>query len=166
MNIRQSLLTEHSKRQTMRIVEFIGEDTEKFKELAEAFFSNESVLAQRAAWAVSYCAELHPELIYPYLDKLLDQLERRDVHDAVKRNVMRLLQYIEIPERLLGRVYSHCVDLVDDPDESIAARAFALTVAANIAGTEPDLRRELQLIVKKHLPCAPAALRKRAGRIL
>lgn len=166
MDIRQALLEEHSKPQTMKIVEFIGEDAGKFKELIKIFISDEYLLAQRAGWALSYCAELHPQMVKPYLGKLLDQLERNDVHDAVKRNVVRLLLYVEIPEKLLGRAYCHCVDLIDDINAPIAVRVFALLVAANISDGEPDLRRELQLIVKKHLPYAPAALRNRAGKIL
>ena len=166
MDIRQALLNEHSKRQTMKIVEFIGADAEKFKELVEIFCSDEYKLAQRAGWALTYSAELNPKLTRPHLKKLLDQLERDDVHDAVKRNVVRLLQYVEIPEKLLGRVYAHCVDLVDDLDAPIAVRVFALSAATRIARSEPDLQRELRLVVKKHLPYATAAFRVRAREIL
>lgn len=166
MDIRRALIDEHSKRQTMKIVEFIGEDARKFKELAEIFLSDEYVPAQRAGWAVSYCGERHPHLVLPYLEKMLDCLERDDVHDAVKRNVVRLLQYVEIPGDLLGRTYCHCVDIIENIDAPLAVRAFALLVAAKIARREPDLLRELQLIVKKHLPYAPASFRVRARKIL
>jgi len=45
-------------------------------------------------------------------------------------------------------------------------RAFALTVAARIAKSEPDLMNELRLIVKKHLPHTTVAFQKRAREIL
>lgn len=115
---------------------------------------------------MNFCAERHPKLIQPYLPKLLDCLERDDMHTAVKRNVVRLLQYIEIPKRLTGRVYSHCVDLIDDAYQPVAVRAFALTVAARIAKSEPDLMNELRLIVSKHLPHTTAAFQVRARKIL
>jgi hypothetical protein len=166
MDIRRALETEHSKRMTMRIVEYVGEDARKFKDLIEIFFSDEYVLAQRAGWAVNYCAEFHPKLVRPHLKKMLDQLERDDIHDAVRRNVFRILQFVEIPEKLLGRVYAHCLDYVEKADAPIAVRVFALSVAAKIARAEPDLLRELQLVVKKHLPYAPAAIRSRARKIL
>jgi len=155
-----------SKRQTMAIVEYIGDDARRFAELMKLFFSGEYRLAQRAAWTMSHCAEQRPELIRPYLPKLLDCLGRDDMHDAVKRNVVRLLQYIEIPRRLMGKVYAQCFDLVDDADEPVAVRAFALTVAARIAKSEPDLMNELRLIVRKHLPHTTAAFQKRAREIL
>ncbi|MDQ3009238.1 MAG: hypothetical protein M3X11_00835 [Acidobacteriota bacterium] len=166
MDIRQALMAGHSKQQTMSIVEFIGDDAHRFAELMKLFFAGEYRLTQCAAWPMSYCVELHPELIRPYLPKLLNCLERNDQHDAVKRNVLRLLQYIEIPKRLIGKVYSRCVDLIDDPYQPVAVRAFALTVATRIAKSEPDLLNELRLIVSKHLPHTTAAFQKRAREIL
>jgi len=165
MDIRQALKAEHSKRQTMAIVEFIGDDAERFAQLMKIFFAGEYRLTQRAAWPMNYCAERHPALIQPYLPKLLACLEREDVHDAVKRNVVRLLQYIEIPKRLAGKVYARCVDLIDDADRPVAVRAFALTVAARIAKSEPDLLNELRLVVRKHLPHTTVAFQKRAREI-
>ena len=166
MDIRRALTAVHSKRQAMAIVEFIGGDARRFAELMKLLFAGECRLTRRAAGVMNYCAERRPELIRPYLPKLLDCLKRDDMHDAVKRNVVRLLQYVEIPRRLTGKVYAHCVDLVDDACEPVAVRAFALTVAARIAKSEPDLMNELRLIVIKHLPHTTAAFQKRAGEVL
>lgn len=166
MDIRQSLMAVHSKQQAEAIVEFIGDDPERFAELMKLFFAGEYRLTQRAAWPMSYCAELHPELIRPYLPKLLKSLERDDQHDAVRRNVLRLLQYIEIPKRLMGKIYAHCVDFIDDPQQPVAVRVFAITVAARIAKSEPDLLNELRLIVRKHMPHATAGFKVRAREIL
>ena len=130
------------------------------------FFEGEYRPTQRAAWPMSVCVEKHPELISPYLNKLVDQLADSDVHDAVKRNTVRLLQYIEIPKKLQGKIYSICVDLIDDTSEPVAVRAFALTVAIKIAGKEPALLDELRLIAKAHLPHTSIAFHKRARQIL
>jgi hypothetical protein len=166
MDIRQALMAIHSKRQAMAIVEFIGDDAQRFAELMKLFFAGEYRLTQCAAGIMGYCVERRPELIRPYLPKLLDCLGRDDMHNAVKRNVVRLLQYIEIPRRLAGKVYAHCVDLIDCGYEPVAVRAFALTAAARIARSEPDLMNELRLIVRKHLPHTTAAFHKRAREVL
>ncbi len=166
MDIRQALMAGHSKRQTMAIVEFIGEDPKRFAELMKLFFEDEYRLTQCAAWPISCCVEKHPELVRPYLPKLLDCLEREDQHDAVKRSILRLLQYIEIPRRLAGKVYARCIDFIDDPYQPIAVRAFAMTVAARIAKSEPDLMNELRLVVSKHLPHSTAAFKVRAREVL
>ena len=139
MDIRLELISEHSRRQTMAIVEYIGDDKYRFAELMSIFFEGEYRLTQRAAWPISFCAERRPELIGPYLEKLVDQLPRTDIHDAVKRNVVRLLQNVEIPKKLLGKVYSHSLDLIDEINEPVAVRAFALTVFSE--SLKPWLRR-------------------------
>jgi len=166
MDIREALMAIHSKRQAMAIVEFIGDDAQHFAELMKIVFAGEYRLTHYAAGIMGYCVERRPELIRPYLTKLLDCLKRDDLHDAVKRNVVRLLQYVEIPRGLAGKVYAYCVDLVDDACEPVAVRAFALTVAARIAKPEPDLMNELRLIVRKHLPHTTAAFQKRAREVL
>lgn len=166
MNIRQALQAEHSKPQTMKIVTYIGADEKRFAELMKIFFAGEYRLTQRAAWSLNYCAEQQPDLIQPYLPKLLDCLSRDDVHTAVKRNIVRLLQFVEIPKKLHAKTYSLCLDLVDDPDEPVAVRVFAMTVAARIAKSEPALMNELNLIIRQHLLHTTAAFQKRAKEIL
>lgn len=166
MNIDEALRSEHSKSQTMRIVRYIGSDAERFAVLMDIFFEGEYRMSQRAAWPVSNCIKDHPELISPYLNKCIDLLTRKDAHVAVRRNVVRLLQYVEIPKALAGKVYSHCIDLIDDIGEPVAVRAFAITVATKIAKSEAALVNELQLVVKKHLPHTTIAFRKRSREIL
>ena len=165
MDIREALLAERSKRQTTLIVKFIGNDAGKFRELVGIFLAGEYRLTQRAAWSLSCCAENYPLLIAPYLEVLVNQLERQDVSDAVRRNVVRMLQFVEIPEDLAGKVYSICLGLIDNPEEAIAIRALAVTVAGKIARAEPDLIRELQLFVNKHLRQTLPAFRHRAKAI-
>lgn len=166
MDIRDALRTEHSKRQTMAIVDYIGDDAERFKELMDIFLGSEYRPTQRAAWAANYCAQLHPELVAPYLTRLIAQLERDDVHDAVRRNVAWLLQFVEIPSRLHGRVFDACYNLVDNPEQPVAVRVYAMTVAARIAADKPDLLDELRLVIDKHIAHASIGFCKRVEVVL
>ncbi len=59
-----------------------------------------------------------------------------------------------------------CIALVDDPNEPVAVRAFAMTVASNIAVGHPELIRELRLIIGKHVKDATKAFCVRARTIL
>ncbi len=165
MNIREALLAEHSKRQTMKIVRYIDSDPAKFKELMSLFLGNTYRVSQRAAWAVNYCAEHHPELVRPYFGKMVEQLERDDVHVAVRRNVARMLQFVEIPKRYHSRVYDACLALVADPSETVAVRCFSMTVAERLAAGRPDLLNELRLVVGTNTSNMTAGLRSRARRL-
>lgn len=165
MDIRSALTSGQSKANTEAIVKYIGGDAGRFAELMEIFLEGEYRLTQRAAWPISVCAETHPELIAPYLNKLVDLLPRRDIHNAVKRNIVRLLQFVEIPKKLIGKVFSHCIDLINDPNEAIAVRSFALTVAGNIANGNADLLNELRLIAQNAVEGTTFAFRVRFKRL-
>lgn len=165
MNIREALLAEHSKRQTMSIVDYIGDDTDKFRDLMQNFLGDTYRVSQRAAWAVNYCAERNPSLVRPYFGKLIEQLERPNAQVAVRRNVARLLQFVEIPVRYRGRVFDACYKLVDEPRETLAVRVFALTVAAKIADAQPELLAELKLIAETHAPHMTVGFRTRMRRV-
>jgi hypothetical protein len=107
LNLREEILKEHSKKQTAMLASYIGNDPEKFAELMRLFTGDEYRITQRAAWIVSYCAQNFPGLIVPYLPALV-QLLGRPVHDAVKRNTVRILQFQEIPGDLRGELVEAC----------------------------------------------------------
>lgn len=166
MNIRDALVTEHSKRQTTAIVNYIDGDPTRFRELMGLFLGPVYRVSQRAAWAVSYCIEHDPHLVKPYFKRLIEQLENEDSHVAVRRNVARLLQFVEIPKRFEGRIFDACYNLTDDPKQPVALRVFAMTVAANIAKNEPELLAELRTMVNKYSSHMSAGFRGRARLVL
>ena len=166
MNIREALAAEHSKRQTLRIVKYIGEDPVRFKELMTVFLSDAYRPVQRASWAVNYCVEKHPVLAGPYFSKLIGILEREDVHTGAHRNILRMFQFVDIPKRYRGKLYDICTRFLDDAGRPVAVRVFALSVAAKIADGEQTLLNELKLLARKHIPHTTVALQVRARRVL
>ncbi len=165
MDLRAEILKEHSKAQTMKIVKFIGDDSKKFKELMNLFFNDEYRVVQRSAWIVNNCAGNHPELIKPYLKKMIDYLQK-PVHDAVRRNTIRILQFIDIPKNLTGKAANVCFNLLQSKDEPVAVKVFSMTVLGKLCKTEPGLKNELQLLIEDQLPYSTAGFRSRAKRIL
>ncbi|MBK9765993.1 MAG: hypothetical protein IPP63_02640 [Chloracidobacterium sp.] len=166
MDIREALLAEHSRLQTMKVVGYIDGDADRFAELVRLFLGDEYRVSQRAAAAVGYCVEHRHELVRPSFGKFVAQLEHTDAHPAIRRNILRLLQFVEIPIGFRAKAYDACIGLIDDPNEPVAVRAFAMTVAANIAREHPDLMRELRSIVNAHLGNTTLAFRVRARTIL
>lgn len=165
MNIRDALLEVHSKAQAEKICDHVGDDPERFAELMKHMLGPVYRLSQRAAWPVSYCIQRHPELIRPYWGKLAGQLERDDAHVAVRRNVARLLQFVDIPKRYQGRIFDACYNLVADISQPVAVRCFSTTVAANIAREDPELMNELRLAATAHPEKETAGMRARFRRV-
>ena len=166
LNIHQLLREEHSKKQTDRIVRYIGNDKTRFAGLIELFFKGEYRITQRAAWPLSYCVRDHPELIHPYFKRLLDNLARKDIPVAVIRNTVRLLQDVEIPRRFHGRVMNTCFEFIQQPETPIAVKAFSLTILGDLAADYPDIRSELRLIIEEQWEHAAPAFRSRARKVL
>src|SRR5215218_4483040 len=166
MNIRDALAAEHSKRQTEKIVKYVGVDPARFKELMDVFLSNEYLPVQRASRAVNCCVEKHPELVIPYFSKLVGILQSDDVHTGAHRNILRMFQFVDIPKRWRGKLYDICAQFLDDADRPVGVRVFALTIAAKIADGEPSLINEIRAIAEKQIPHTTVALRSRANRVL
>ncbi len=166
MSLRETLLEVHSKAQADKIASYVGDDAERFGELMKQMLGSVYRLSQRAAWPVSYCIERNPELIKPYWAKLVDQLEREDAHVAVRRNVARMLQFVDIPKRYEGRIFDACYNLFANPAEPVAVRVFSMTVAAKIAQDDRELLEELRLVAVQHPEAATAGFRSRCRRVL
>ncbi len=165
MDIEKQLALEHSKPNTLLIVNYIGEDKKKFKELLEVFAKGDIRLTQRAAWPLSYVLEQHPNLAkhhIPFLVQLLD----KPLHVAVKRNVLRLLQTIPIPESELGPLADKCFQYLRDRHEPIAVKAFAMTVLYKICLLEPALKNEVIPTIEDMLPFGSGGVVARGKKVL
>jgi hypothetical protein len=165
MNLREEMLKEHSKKNTIRLTAWIGEDKKRFTELMNLFLHDEYRVVQRSAWIVNQVAGDHPEWIKPWLKKMLEYC-KQPVHDAVKRNVIRILQDIDIPENLRGVAATVCFDFLASPKEPVAVKVFSMTVLANIVQFEPDMKKELVLLIEEQMDLEKPAFRSRGAKIL
>lgn len=166
MDLHEAILKEHSKAQCARIVRYVGKDKKKFAELMKHFLKGEYRVTQRAGWPLSYCVEKHPELIQPYFKQILDYLKKPGIHEAVPRNIVRILQYVEIPKRYQGRVMNICFEFVTNPQTPVAIKAFSLTVLEHLADSYPEIKPELKLVIEEQWEHETAAFRSRAKKIL
>jgi hypothetical protein len=166
MDIRATILQGQSKARTTRIVTYIGDDPSRFNDLVDIFLAGPYRVTQRAAWPISVVAETQPRLLRPHLKRILDYARKPNVHDAVKRNAVRLLQFIDIPKNLQGNIADLCFRFLYNKQESIAVKCFSISALAKIAKSNPDLQHELRLIIQDQLPFASAGFRSRARRIL
>jgi hypothetical protein len=166
MNLLAELSREHSSAMRNRIVAFVGQKKDRFGELVEIFLAGPYRVTQRAAWPLSYCVQKQPELILPHLSRVLSAAERPGAMDAVKRNIVRLLQFVDIPRRYHGRVVKLCFGYLQNRKEPIAVRVFSMTVLANLTEQLPELSNELCLLIEDELPYGSAGFLSRGKKIL
>lgn len=167
MNLREEILKEHSKKQAEKIAAWIGTNKSRFSELLQLFLHDEYRVVQRISQVLGKIGEEYPELVAPHLEAIVRRMSHEGVPVAVKRNVVRILQYIEIPEALHGEVMNTCFNLLADPKETIAVRCFSMTVLHNLSKIYPEIRQELKAVIEDQLENEPTAgFKSRAGKIL
>lgn len=149
MNIKERLEAEHSKTLTIAIVNYVGEDKLRFKMLMDIFLGSDYRLTQRSAWPLGYIALEHPKLLTPYFSRFIKKLDDPSAHPGIFRNIFRVLQGIEIPEKYQGMVVDRAFKAIMSETQPAAVRAFAITTAANICRQYPELKQELLVILQE-----------------
>jgi hypothetical protein len=166
MNIREEILKAHNKPHALKIAEYACSSKKNFKELMQCFMADEYRLAQRAGWSVSWAARKDPRMIAPYIKDLVVQMQRKDVHNAVVRNSVRILELVDIPEALQGEVMNVCFGFIENPLAPIAVKAFSLTTLFKLSKQYPEIGPELKLIIEERWDTETAAFKSRGKKIL
>ena len=148
-DIAAELMRENSVRNIRRLARWVGADADRFAAAMRAVLGADIAVARRASWVVTLCVERFPFLAEPWLGEMLRTADVPD--DALQRNMMRSFQFVRVPPRRQGRVFNTAFGLLTSPRTSIAARAFSITVLANIAEEQPDLARELLMVLEEML---------------
>lgn len=173
------ILQEHSKAQTMRLVRWVGHDEERLEVLMGIFLNDPPIpplpegrgyaylFTQRSAWALRYIGENAPNILAKWLPILVAQLQVTPIHDAIKRNVLNVLEGIDFPEALDGVLAEQCFGYLSNPKEAIAIRCASMTILSKICTRVPELSVELRLLLEEILEHTESAgVRSRAGRVL
>ena len=155
-HIKSLLTSDHSKRICDLIIEYVGDDVQRFKSLMDLFFSDDWLMNQRAAWPIPIIVRKYPHLIQPYKEKLILNLENPS-HNAVVRNTIRMFE---------GRFYQFGLQLLTNIKEPVANKVFAMTVMYKIAEPYPELLSELKLIIETQLPYEKPGFKSRGKKTL
>ena len=166
MNFRERLEKEHSKSTTTIIVNQICSNPEKMDELMQIIVDGPITISQRAAWPMSFVVEKHPNLLLNYYDVLIKLLNKNDNHPAITRNILRALQFVEIPKKYQGQILNRSFELLNDNCQPIAIKVFSMTVIYDLSKKYPDIIPELKTSIKLLLPNASPGLKNRGNKIL
>ena len=161
MNLIAALEKKHSARIKSQIVRYVGDNPKRFKELFDLLVSDNPRHVQWSGWALSDIVQRHPHLITPYLRGLLKKVNSK-AHVSIKRNTMRIIQFIDIPKTLTGLVFDKAFSLFTDTSESIATRVFSMTALRKVAMMVPDLKNEVIIVIEEQIPYGSPAFRSRA----
>jgi len=160
--LKNMLLSQQFMHQAQMVMAWVGHSSKRFDALAHFIYGDDKKLAQKAAWPMSYLAEEHPDCVMKHLPALLAATKKPGVHIAVIRSVVRLLQFVEIPQELHGEVMDKCFHYIEDVKEKPAVKAFALTVLHNLSKQYPEILPEIREIIRSRMELETPAFRARA----
>lgn len=161
-----TLLHSYSKSSCQQVVDWVGASPVRFKQLVALLTGTDELLVQRAAWPFTYIVENHPSLIDPHLAVLLDRMEADGWHDAVRRNIMRALEFVKLSDKWEGRVMNTCFRYLTDPAEKAAVKASCITILGQMAAKYPEIKPEFELILRDQWEQEGASFRARAKQVL
>jgi len=158
---------EHSRIQKDKIVKLVLSDKAYFTALMKCFFYGEYRICQRAAYPLLDLVLARPEWFKNYFQKILIKLNEEKNHPSILRNSVRILVELDIPKKYEMEFLDKAIMYIMDNDLPVAIRAFAITLAGNIASQHPDLLDEVKMVVQEQMeyPQKPA-FRYRATRLL
>lgn len=167
MNLKIFIPERHSKENIAKAVAIIGINKQLFGELISFIFSEDRRLAPRAAWIASeVCRSKNPELIKPHIKDLVIYLQNKNTDCAVKRNSLRILQFVTIPPALHGTLMNICFEIIISGKEPPAVKANALTILDHLRERYPEIREELKTIIESGFETESPAFKSRASKIL
>jgi len=164
MNLEKEILQANFREQAVALAQHIISDKNLFAELMKLYFSHEPRICQRAAWIVSHCAEHDNSLLVPYIKPMIKNLYK-NVGDATKRNTVRVLRFLDIPEELWGEIIEICFRYLKG-NEAIAIKVFSMTILYNLSHEIPEIIPELKISIEDQLPYGSPGFKSRGNKIL
>jgi len=166
MNLQKALLAEHSRRQADKIAGYACRSKKHFKELMNYFLSDNQLLSRRAAWSLSIVAVKLPEYVFPHVKDLVSVLSRKDIHPAVIRHSVSMLERIEIPEKFHGKVMQACFQFLENNSIPVAIKVFSMTTLYNLSRHYPEIKSELRSIIEDRWERESPAFKSRGKKVL
>jgi hypothetical protein len=127
----------------------IQDDPKAVKELTRLTLGNDPVLSMRASWALLHLSYVNPKLIYPQLPALVRFLKQKEQHTGAIRNIINLLNELELPEKYCGQIFDLCLGYTKNATLPHAIRAFSITLLGKICSRYSELKPEVELVLSE-----------------
>ena len=120
---------------------------ESFEEAIKLAIADKQPYSWRAAWLLWSCMEKNDKRIRKYVKNMVNILPNRE--DNQKRELLKILEQMEIKEEFEGLLFKHCVTIWEKIDKQPAVRYNAFKILAKITQRHPELFQEVNLLIQK-----------------
>jgi hypothetical protein len=156
MDLKEHLRGRNLKWNWDAIAKYCAKNSETIAHIIEYCEDEEMIVQQNAGAVLGKLIDLDKKLLNPYLIDIAALIDK-DVHDAVKRAVMRVFQWADIAEDIEGELFDYVIRSLKSLETPIAIKAFGMTVARRICEKYPELANELIPYVEVLVDQKPSA---------
>lgn len=138
-----------------------------FRKLLEYSYSSDKRLAFHASWTLSKVCDRFPELIYPYLPKIIDTFYKLD-NESAQRSFLRIISLTDmdrLSDKQYGILAEQCFKALRSGFSAIAIKAYSMEILYKLVLKYPELLNEFSETVKMIEGEGSAAILAR-GRII
>jgi hypothetical protein len=154
LTLQDKLFVENSKSYWIQLSKEVLNNNQ-IEELVGLFLGKDKKIAQRAAAIIMTIADMSPDVFEPFLNQLVHHLLQKPT-ETQKRNIMRIVDFVEIPTTLEVEIMNFCFQYLENPKESIAVRAFSMRVLGKLYSKYPEIKEELKTLVEMNLEQNPS----------
>lgn len=130
-----------------KIVQDICRHPEYLNHMYRLISDENTVVSWRAIWACEKVSEKHPGWFVPLKEDIIQRLLVCR-HDGSKRLLLSILYNLPASAPISVDLLNYCLDHMLAPQESIGVQALAIRMAYELCKCEPELLKELQLILQ------------------
>jgi 8-oxo-dGTP diphosphatase len=139
-----------------------------FLKLLEYSLSSDKKLAFRASWTLTKVCDRFPEIIYPYLEQIVETIGKID-NESTLRSFLRILSFSDtnkISQRQQGYLADFCFTILRSGFSAIAVKAYSMEVLYNLSLIYPELANELSASIRILMEEGSAGITSRGRAIL
>ena len=132
------------------LIREIANRPELFSALMEIALYHPEQKSWRAAYLVDKIHDDYPELLSPYLESIILQLQKEE-NSSKKRHFLKLISMNKIPVKHSGFLVDYCINNLSSGKEPPAVRVHAMQILYNISEVEADLKPEVLALIEHEM---------------
>ena len=127
-----------------------GKHHEYFDLLMDISLNDNSHKSWRAAYMADKIHDEYPDLILPYINKIIQILPIL-TNSSKKRHFLKLLSMHDLEKKHFGFLVDYCLNTLTSANEPPAVRVHAMQILFNISEKERELQPELIDIIEHEM---------------
>jgi len=139
-----------------------------FRKLFEYSHSSDKKLAFRASWTLTKVCDRFPELIYPYLSQIVDNLTGIE-SESTLRSFLRIISLSNLEKvntRQHGLLADFCFITLNSGFSAITVKAYSMEILYKLSLIYPELANELSTSIRILMEDGSAGITARGAQII